>query len=135
MRVGLPYLPVMVANASSVAGGATIEEHRTRCKPSSSVSAGRARHARTRAGLDDGGLDVGGEDVDAGRPADQARHLVGGHAEHEHGSASRTGSPAASSGSVILVEDLPIAAARHHTGLLVLPPHRARCSAGPKPTR
>src|SRR4029453_15100324 len=40
----------------------------------------RACHSESRRRRDDGALNIGGKHVDARWPADQARHLIGGHA-------------------------------------------------------
>jgi hypothetical protein len=65
-----------------VLGGATIEdygEHADR----EQREAKRACYSESWRRGDDGALDIGGKHVDACRPADEARDLVGGHTHHE----------------------------------------------------
>jgi hypothetical protein len=95
---------------------AAIEQHGEHADRQQS-KAERARHPEGRRRRDDGTLDVGGEHVDARRPADEARHLVGRHAHDEQQQQSRQDRrPQQRHGDPD--EDLGVASARHQCGLL-----------------
>ncbi len=99
-----------------MAGGAAIEIDRQHADREQR-QAERARHAELRRRRDDRALDVGSEDVDARRPADQPRHLVGRHAHHEQEQQRREDRrPQQRQGDA--GEHLCVAPAGHEPGLL-----------------